>query len=366
MFRRMLVSVIALALTFGVLPGLADAAPLAPGQQGGRVYLPLVAQPASVGPKPPTPAPPPAGNPIYWGVSMDGAPWDLNKLSAWERDVAGKGASILHWGQSWGDGAGYRAWVNKLADNTRGHGSIPMLSWHSSGGDPARWQLRKIINGEHDAYIREYATAARNWGHPFFLRFNHEMNGEWGFPWQEDENGNQRGEFVQAWRHVHDIFRAVGVTNASWVWCPSFDWNGSPRPGYASLYPGDAYVDWTCLDGYNFGTHSSEGWWSFDQVFNYSYNEVLEVAPSRPMMIGEFGSVEDGGSKANWLTDALKVQLPTRYPRMRAAVYFNWHMDGDDWRIETSQSSINAFKSGIGSSYYTSNTFGNLTTLPVP
>ncbi len=33
-------------------------------------------------------------------------------------------------------------------------------------------------------------------------------------------NGDQPGEFVAAWRHVHDIFTSVGATNATWVWCP--------------------------------------------------------------------------------------------------------------------------------------------------
>ena len=31
------------------------------------------------------------------------------------------------------------------------------------------------------------------------------MNG-WWWPWSEQLNGNNPGEFVAAWRHVHDIF----------------------------------------------------------------------------------------------------------------------------------------------------------------
>ena len=48
------------------------------------------------------------------------------------------------------------------------------------------------------------------------------MNGNW-FAWMEGVNGNQPGEYVAAWRHVHDIFTAVGATNVSWVWCPNVD-----------------------------------------------------------------------------------------------------------------------------------------------
>jgi hypothetical protein len=299
---------------------------------------------------------------IYWGVNMQGVPWDLNKLSTWERDIAGKAASIIHWGHFWDNGSGgYRTWSNGTVNNARNHGAIPMISWTPEGGDHSRWQLGDIIRGDHDAYIRQFATDAKAWSFPFFLRIMHEMNGSWGYPWQETQNGNQRGEFVQAWRRIVDIFRSVGVSNASYVWCPNIDYPNSPNPTFASLYPGDDYVDWTCLDGYNWGANRSSGWQSFDQVYSYSYNEVLKVAPSKPMMIGEFGSVEEGGSKADWLTDALTTQLPGQYARVRAAVYFNWPFDGVDWRVETSQAASNAWRAGLGSSYYAPNNYGSIT-----
>ena len=42
----------------------------------------------------------------------------------------------------------------------------------------------------------------------------------------------------------------------------------------ASLYPGDEYVDWTGLDGYNWGTNPAkpDGWTSFDQLFSSTYD----------------------------------------------------------------------------------------------
>ena len=189
----------------------------------------------------------------------------------------------------------------------------------------------------------------------------HEMNGSWGYPWQETQNGNTRGEYVQAWRHIVDIFRQVGVTNASDLWCPNVDYPNTTNPSFASLYPGDSYVDWTCLDGYNWGTNRSSGWQSFDQMFGYSYDEILKFAPSKPMMIGEFGSVEQGGSKATWLTDALEAQVPGKYSRIRALVYFNFQFDGVDWRIETSQASKDAWRAGVASSYFNANEFGSIT-----
>ena len=85
------------------------------------------------------------------------------------------------------------------------------------------------------------------------------MNGFW-FPWTEGVNGNKPGEYVTAWRHVHDIFTAVGATNATWVWCPNVDFTAQADPAGEAL-PGRRYVDWTCLDGFNWGkTRDSAGW----------------------------------------------------------------------------------------------------------
>lgn len=320
-------------------------------------------------PPPPPPTPPPSSGSIYWGISMQGIPWETAKLENWERNVAGKPVSIIHWGHKWGDSSGnYKGWSNGALDTTRAHGSIPMISWTPEGGDPSRWQLRDIINGSHDAYIRQFAQAAKAWAKPFFLRIMHEMNGDFNFPWQEMENGNSRGEYVPAWRHIVDIFRAEGVTNASYVWCPNVDfYPNSPRPSYASLYPGDSYVDWSCLDGYNWGGVDGQwtGWESWDQVFEYSYGKLLEVAPSKPVMIGEFGSeargAPSGQSKAAWFTNALKTEIPGQYNRIRAIVYFNWQMDGANWLIEENAETQAAWRSGISSSYYLPDQFGSIT-----
>jgi len=209
------------------------------------------------------------------------------------------------------------------------------------------YQLSDVIAGTYDDYIREFATRAKSWGHPFFLRFNWEMNGRW-FPWSEGVNGNKSGEFVTAWRHVHDIFTAVGATNVTWVWCPNID-PGNIFLSLASQYPGDAYVDWTGLDGYNWGTNpaSPRGWRSFDQLFRRTYDEVTgAVAPSKPMMIGEVGSSEQGGSKADWIRDAL-ARVPAEYPRIRALLWFDKFDDNMDWPIETSAPATAAFAEGV-------------------
>jgi hypothetical protein len=325
----------------------------------------------------PEPAPSPATSSIYWGawignhVTGTEAPWDMNAVNTLEQKV-GKKLSIVNFSAPFANCGGgsctyYNFPLNEF-NNIRSHGSIPFYSWGSqsipvsSNLSQPNFQLSDVIEGRHDAYIRKFATAAKSWGKPFFLRFNWEMNGGW-FAWAEGVNGNKTGEFVAAWRHVHDIFTEVGATNATWVWCPNVD----PENRFQKLnglYPGDAYVDWTGLDGYNWGTNPArpDKWRSFDSLYGSTYKLITEsIAPSKPMIISEIGSTEYGGSKAAWITDML-AKLPTAYPKVKGLLWFEKYDDGMDWPLATSSSATSAFAKGIGSSAYAGNTFGSLPT----
>lgn len=318
---------------------------------------------------------------IYWGALVGGEyPSNTNMQPGGVYDtfetMVGKRMSILHWGASWKTNGIYQAFDTQSFDNVRAHGSIPLFSWGSrdsyGGVDQPDFQLSAIYNGLHDNFIRQWALSAKAWGHPFFLRFDWEMNGYWQFPWSEQLNGNQPGDYVKAWRHVHDIFAQAGATNVTWVWCPNIvDPSTTPM---SELYPGDGYVDWTCLDGYN----KYNVWLGLDTILTGdgitwlldSYNQISAVAPAKPLMIGETASLEagDGGTlKATWITDAYTVQLPKNFPRIKAIVWFDWN-DGNPaytFPIDSSQLSINAFVGAIGSSYYATNSFSNLTSSPI-
>ena len=87
----------------------------------------------------------------------------------------------------------------------------------------------------------------------------------------------------------------------------------------------------------------------------------------KPMMIAEMGSVENKGDKAEWITDALTVQLPKQFPQVHGIIWFNVDCgNGLDWRIESSPEANQAFRSAIQSDAYSSNTFSNLDISPIP
>jgi hypothetical protein len=314
-----------------------------------------------------------ATGPIYWGawignqLTGDEAPWDTSAIAKFE-GMAGKAASAINFSSPFADCSkspcDFYEFPKAEMETIRARGSMPFFSW-ASQATPASlnqpdFQLADVIAGSHDAYIREFAEGARDWGQPFFLRFNWEMNGNW-FAWSEGVNGNQAGEYVAAWRHVHDIFTSVGATNATWVWCPNVDPEDNLQD-LASLYPGDAYVDWTGLDGYNWGTNPArpDKWRSFDSLFKPTYDRIVEtIAPSKPLIVSEMGSTEYGGSKAEWIADAL-ASARTNYPQLRGLLWFEKFDDGMDWPIETSASAAAAFAAGIQDPSYLSNSFASL------
>jgi mannan endo-1,4-beta-mannosidase len=323
----------------------------------GLMFLPLL-----------TPAADAAGASIYWGAKIPGAPFDMSAVRRFESHT-GKNMSIIEWGQAWTSGGHFQSFQTSAFQDAREHGLLPLLTWGSwdTRGEKAsapNYQLADIIGGKYDAGIAAWAREAKAWGHPFFLRFDHEMNG-WWYPWSEQVNGNRSGQYVKMWRHVHDIFTRVGANNVTWVWCPNIV--GRRSTPTAELYPGDNYVDWTCFDGYNWGNVKG-GWQTFGQIMTGSaaftgghntYQELLRVAPSKPILIGETASVEQGGSKAAWITDMLR-DLPTKYPRVKAFVWTNVVEDSAGWPIESSSSAESAFRRGIASSAYASNHYASI------
>jgi beta-mannanase len=174
------------------------------------------------------------------------------------------------------------------------------------------------------------------------IRFAHEMNGDW-YPWAEGVNGNQSGDYVAAWQHVHDVVAATGATNVQWVWSPNVPYWGSTD--LAGLYPGAAYVDVVALDGYNWGTSQSWSSWVAPQdLFGPGIAQLRTLAPGKPILIAETAASELGGSKAAWNADL--VSYLAAQPDVMGFVWFHLQKEAD-WRINSSDSSASALNSAL-------------------
>jgi hypothetical protein len=117
-----------------------------------------------------------------------------------------------------------------------------------------------------------------------------------------------------------------------------------------AAYPGDAYVDWLGLNPYNWAS-SDQPWMPLVEIAKPTYDVMAALNPTKPIMFGEWGSVEDkGGDKGAWLREAAQ-QLPEHFPRLKAVVYFN-QRDPDDpsvnWPLESSRRSLDAAKEAFG------------------
>jgi len=235
----------------------------------------------------------------------------------------------------------YNAWGSKpeeqfpaLAVKTiLGMGSTPMITWEPwlSDFDAVNYPtipeditkrdkegVLSIAEGNYDQYIRKYAKEVKKIGEPIMIRFAHEMNDPYRYPWGPQNNKPE--DFVIAWQHVHDIFEEEGATNVVWIW--------SPHPSYEyfeAFYPGEEYVDYVALGVLNFGTSASwSQWWSFDDLLGNGYDVLKQF--NKPIMIAEFGSLNVGGDRGEWFADALK-DLPSKYPQVKSIVYFHYPVD---------------------------------------
>ena len=294
--------------------------------------------------------PPPRGE-TYWGIYRSGAPADRTKLLSLEQEV-GRDPAIVMWYEEW---EGESSFPASEAGWLYDRGMVPMITWepwevrtgpNEEVVDQPKYRLSNIVRGEFDDYIRTYAESLHRYGGPVMLRPFHEMDGNW-YPWGGTVNGNSPADELAAWRHVHDLFEEVGATNVTWVWSVNFYSVPTTADNTIDRYwPGWTYVDWVGISGFNRGATSPRvAWRSFEDVNGDRYRELVRYG--KPVAVTETGAPELGGDKASWISDTFE-NLPTAFPRLAALVWYDTReTNPEDWRIESSQASLRAFKDAV-------------------
>ncbi|MCA1723193.1 MAG: hypothetical protein LC748_02855 [Thermomicrobia bacterium] len=280
-----------------------------------------------------------------------GNPNRANKVSQIDQYIAqvGTAPKVIHYYLSWSDGGPFDRALN---DAIVARGATPMLTWNPQdwryGVTQPAYSDAAIAGGAYDPLLQEWGHDLAAWGKPFYLRIGDEMNGDWN-SWSPGKNGNTVDTYIAMWRHVVTTMRAAGhgLPNVRFVWCPSTVDQGAAD--FVPMYPGDAYVDWVGLDGFNWGTGTPDhhvGWQSFAQVFQQGYTRITALT-TKPLMIAEIGSVEQGGNKAVWLKQTFLSDIPMRYPRIKAVLYFDSDgtPDGEgNWLLGTSPAALSAWQ----------------------
>ena len=235
--------------------------------------------------------------------------------------------------------------------NLEEHGATPMVTWqlYKSGYSGSVITLPDIAAGRYDSSLREAAQLANGLPFEVLIRFAHEMNGDW-YPWSPGrEAGNVGSNYVDAWRHIVSVFRQEGATNVKWVWSPNVNHGQYP---FAQFFPGDEWVDYVALDGYNWGTSGvgMNKWQKLSKVFEPSYSQLTKLS-SKPVMIAETSASETGGDKAAWIRRGLLGEIPQLFPRVAAVVWFDRDME-QDWRVNSSNASLQAYREVVSNSLY--------------
>ncbi len=228
----------------------------------------------------------------------------------------------------------YCATMQWQADAIVNNGSVPMVNWMS-----LHCGVGPVKNGTYDWFIRQFAIDVRNWDHRILINWGHEMNIP-AYPWSTSDTASYRA----AYRHIVNIFREEGADNVEFVWSPNY--MSHQLPGYNEYYPGDAYVDWVGADGYNWGSSDPRNpfrtWATFDMIFGPILADFSARYPDKPQMVSETACApDDGGSKAQWITDAyalMKVNNTQegnyRWLRLKAIFWFQENKE-KNWLIES-------------------------------
>ena len=275
------------------------------------------------------------------GIAMNGFPGQApTLLNAYTKQV-GSTPATAEWYISMSDP------FNKQQMNIfTNRGIEPMLS----AGNPHGYNDAQIASGMIDSSLHSFAHEAATWGKPFFYRLDWEMNGPW-MNFSPGQNGNTDRSFIAMWQHVVNLFRQDGARNALFVFSPNTICSDACSD-FSAMYPGNDYVDWVGLDGYNWGdVHSNSHWDSFTTIFSASYNELVALAPGKPVMIAETASTEHGGDKASWISQTFFHDIPDKFPLLRLIVWFDFNKE-TDWRINSSPAALQAYRSVIQSPLY--------------
>jgi hypothetical protein len=327
--RRALLGSGAAVAVAGVAVGVhqlgGDAPPVSPSPSSSPSFLaaPTSAAPAPVGK-------PGWGGPVPFqaGRVMLGAYLDLSGLTftqavALRRRQLGRGEKIIHLFYGFADHL-----PTTMGDLPAG--TVPLISWR---GVP----YQNILGGGSDPIIKAAARNLAKLQQPVFLRWGWEMNGNW-YPWAGPNNDDKPQLYAECWRYLHRIFAQQGAHNVAWVW--SINWNNRPPTAtnrFQLYYPGDSYVDWVGLSGYNLSHESPQT--LYDPLYN-------AYGARKPVFITEVAASDFGGITKGDFIRKFTAYVAAR-PAIGAVAWFDTDTHPDapyNWRVDANADSLAAYK----------------------
>jgi glycosyl hydrolase family 26 len=287
-------------------------------------------------------------------------------------------------------------WTNttKVMDNLFGqqlpnawkNGNVPLVTWEpfTGGQTPSDIEVR-IAAGQYNTYITNWAGRMKAFlsgpdgvygngdDRRAYLRLGHEMNGNW-YPWSPAVGGNSPTEYVAMWVRVREVFNALKLDSAhlQWIWCV----NAEDVGGFAAeqFYPGNDYVDWVAIDGYNWGASQTWSTWKSPADIYGPMLARMRAITTKPVALTEFASTSATASgasvpaKSTWISDLFAYAGPNQ---IKMLVWFNQDKE-TDWAIfggangdgtfkfgKTTYKTYAAYKAAVGANVFAAPDTGN-------
>ena len=178
---------------------------------------------------------------------------------------------------------------------------MPRTNFDGNFPDP-NYTLQKIIDGNFDTELNQWAIDAKNTEIPLLVEFGTEVNGNW-FPWNAQYNGKDETSygdvskfdgaerFVDAYHHIIDICRNNEANNITWFFhvdaysSPDTNWNK-----IENYFPGNDYIDWIGVSVYG-AQESNDDMQEFSEILNDVYPKLTSLS-NKPIAILEFAITE--------------------------------------------------------------------------
>ncbi|MCC6956894.1 MAG: hypothetical protein IT316_08890 [Anaerolineales bacterium] len=250
---------------------------------------------------------------------------------------------------------------NKIQQTFGANSPVIMLTWMPlRGRTPGCTRnytyaipLSDITAGLCDNYIRNFGLALKARPERYIVRFAHEMN-LYSTPWSPRNYNQTASAYVAMYRHVYDVIKSVGAGNVEFMWSPNY-FSDPAMPGNDrnDYYPGNSYVDWIGLSGFNYYTYLRSPWRTFKDLYDTpTFNNVLRDLACRypkPQILAETGTVEGPGAptdKATWIAQTYQ-DVPS-FPFVRSILWFNDYAGANPYDADFRVTNTTPTGSGIG------------------
>lgn len=280
--------------------------------------------------------------PLVWGI---GGVKDRASVESLEADVGRQFGAVrvfLLWDAAFP--TTYHRWLAST-------GRTPLISVRAARTDGSLVQWQAIADAAPGSTLHTQITAwadkIKAYGVPVQFTFNHE-------PEATDSAGNgTQAAYIAAWRKVITVFRARGVTNATYLWimtANAFRVGANDRRLASKWYPGDAYLDAIGADVYNDYTcrgDSGSPWYPLTTEIE-KFRLFGVAHPDKRLWLAEWASTDDpqaAGRKASWIAEAREALKDPKYAQLRGVLYFHRYRPGTPctWYVDSTPGSLAAF-----------------------